>query len=139
MNFVWRMHWNIIGMKPAYYLKLFWSMWCPKISSSRSLCKGATGSVSCQEWRNLWHCSISKKFHVRFHYFYFNMWVTSRLFYGSVGQMGQQVRPTDFQLWIGSYVYALMIYDQACENQPCERKLHRVIFLLISSALNVVS
>ena len=34
------MHWIIIGVKPAYYLKLFWSMWCPKISSSRSLCKG---------------------------------------------------------------------------------------------------
>ena len=28
-------------VKPAYfYHKLFWSMWCPKISSSRSLCKG---------------------------------------------------------------------------------------------------
>ena len=37
---VWWMHWNIIGVKLAYYLKLFWSMWCPKISSSRSLCKG---------------------------------------------------------------------------------------------------
>ena len=31
------------------------------------------------------------------------------------------------------------ICDRACENQPCERKLHRVIFLPISSALNVVS
>ena len=37
---VWWMHWNIICLKPAYYLELFWSMWCPKISSSRSLCKG---------------------------------------------------------------------------------------------------
>ena len=29
----------------------------------------------------------------------------------SVGQMGQQVRPiaTDFQPWIGSYVYALIV------------------------------
>ena len=34
------MHWNIIGAKQAYfYLKPFWSMWCPKISSSSSLCK----------------------------------------------------------------------------------------------------
>ena len=29
--------------------------------------------------------------------------------------------------------------DWACENQSCERKLHRIIFLLISSALNKVS
>ena len=33
----------------------------------------------------------------------------------------------------------LIIGDRACENQPCERKLHRVIFSPISSALNVVS
>ena len=31
------------------------------------------------------------------------------------------------------------ICDRACENQPCERKLHRVIFSAISSALNMVS
>ena len=30
------------------------------------------------------------------------------------------------------------ICDQACENQLCERKLYQIIFLLISSALNVV-
>ena len=29
--------------------------------------------------------------------------------------------------------------DWAYENQPCEPKLHQVIFLLISSAMNVVS
>ena len=34
------------------------AMWCPKISSSRR-----TGSVSCQEWTYLWHCSTSKIFH----------------------------------------------------------------------------
>ena len=28
---VWWIYWNIIGVKPAYYPKLFWSMWCPKI------------------------------------------------------------------------------------------------------------
>ena len=37
------------------------------------------------------------------------IWITSGLFCGSVSQMGQQVRPTDFQPWIGSYVYALII------------------------------
>ena len=58
------MQWNITGVKPAYYLKLFWSMWCPKISSSRSLHKGPVLAICCQEWRNLWHCSISKIFHV---------------------------------------------------------------------------
>ena len=29
------------------------------------------------------------------------------------------------------------ICDRACENQPCERKLHRVICLPLSSALKV--
>ena len=29
----------------------------------------------------------------------------------------------------------ILICDWACKNQPCERKLHRVIFSLISSAL----
>ena len=32
-------------------------------------------------------------------------------------------------------LYTPEICDWACENQPCERKLHRVIFSLISSAL----
>ena len=32
-----------------------------------------------------------------------------------------------------------IIYDQAYENQPCEHKLHRVIFLLISFILNTLS
>ena len=31
------------------------------------------------------------------------------------------------------------ICNRACENQPCERKLHEVTFLLIFSALNVAS
>ena len=34
------MHWTIIGMKPAYYLKLFWIRWCPEISFSRIPCVG---------------------------------------------------------------------------------------------------
>ena len=33
---------------------------------------------------------------------------------------------------------ATTICDRVCKNQPFERKLHQVIFLLISSALNVV-
>ena len=63
-----------------------------------------TSSVSCQEWKNLWHCSISKFFmlcYIIFKKGNFNMWVTSgsyvgtsRLFCGSVGLMGQQVWPT---------------------------------------------
>ena len=58
-------HW----CEPAYYLKPFWSTWCPKISSSRSLCLQETGPVACQEWRNPWYHSISKIFHVMLHYF----------------------------------------------------------------------
>ena len=71
---VWWMHWNIIGGKPAYYLKLFWSMWCPKISSSRSLCKGPVlYSAKNEEIYDISYCSISKNFHVMLasyvHYF----------------------------------------------------------------------
>ena len=50
-----------------------------------------TNSVFCQEWKNLWHCSISKTFQVMLHYFQkenFNMWVTSGLFCGSSGSTG---------------------------------------------------
>ena len=41
----------------------------------------------------LWHCSISKFFNVVTLLLKenFNMWVTSGLFCGSVGQMGQHV------------------------------------------------
>ena len=35
--------------------------------------------------------------------------------------------------------YGEGICDWACKNQPCECKLHQVIFLPISSALNVLS
>ena len=35
VNWRWIMHWIITGMKPAYYLKLFWSMWCPEILLSK--------------------------------------------------------------------------------------------------------
>ena len=31
------------------------------------------------------------------------------------------------------------ICDRACENQPCEHKLHRIIFLLISFIPNTLS
>ena len=65
-----------------------------------------TSSVSCQEWRNLWHCSILKKisWHVTLATFKKKIsicgsqvghtWVTSRLFCRLLGQMSQQVWPT---------------------------------------------
>ena len=87
-----------------------------------------TGCVSCQEWRNLWHCSdISKK--IRSYCITFkkktstcesqvgHMWVTSGLFCGSwsVGQMGQQVRPTFIP---GSYSY-IRFYNHSCIMNAC--------------------
>ena len=88
------------GVKPAYYLKLFWSMWCPEISFSRILWIGPS-SVS---WRNLWHCftsDFSLSFYVTFKKKTLtcgsqegHMWVTSGLLCGSVGQVDQQVWPT---------------------------------------------
>ena len=35
--------------------------------------------------------------------------------------------------------YTVYICDRACENQPYERKLHRVIFSLMSYVLNALS
>ena len=48
--------------------------------------------------------------------------------------------PTGIGMY-GIHIHMLVstICDLACKNQPCEHKLHRAIFLLISSALNVVS
>ena len=73
-------------------------MWCPKILSSRSLCK----ALVLYPAENAWHCSISKIFHVMLCTLLLkrklqhvgHKWVTSELFCGSVGQMGQQVWPT---------------------------------------------
>ena len=79
-----------------------------KISSSRSLGVQGTSSVSWQEWRNLWHYSILKNFHVMSHYLKDNLlqyvghmwviriWVTS----GSelkVGHTYWPIWPTDPQ------------------------------------------
>ena len=41
----------------AYCLKLFWSCGVQNFVFKKSVQR--TSSVSCQEWRNLWHCSIS--------------------------------------------------------------------------------
>ena len=64
------MHWTITGVKPAaYYLKLFRSMWCPKISFSRILCMWQDLYPMCQEQNNLCNCLISDFCHVILHYF----------------------------------------------------------------------
>ena len=45
-------------------------------------------------------------------------------------------------MYVSQIVYNIYIHnicDRACENQPCERKLHRVILLLISFVLNALS
>ena len=54
---------------------------------------------------------MSKNFHVMLHLLLKgklkhvgHMWITSGLFYGSVGQMGQQVRPTKCMLLQYGYI-----------------------------------
>ena len=61
---VWWMHWNIIGVKPAYYLKLFWRMWCPKISSLKVCAKAKNEEI--------YGIDPYKNFHVMLHYSYFS-------------------------------------------------------------------
>ena len=97
------MHWNITVVKPAYYLKLFWSMWCPKISSSRSLHKGVglhaakneeiDGTVPYQKLFMSCYSTFKKKSSTCGSQVD-HMWVTSGLFRGLVGQIGHQVWPT---------------------------------------------
>ena len=59
-------------------------------------------SVSCQEWRNLWYCSISKVFHV---WVNFNMWVTSGSYVGHI--------------WIGLWVSGSNGSTGVTYFQPC--------------------
>ena len=97
------MHWIIIGVKPAYCLKLFWTMWCPEFSLS--MCN--EGSVL-YPYKNEEICMAL--FHIRFfsvfslyfallqhvgHKCMGHMYVTmtSVLINGSTGV-------THFQLWI---------------------------------------
>ena len=55
------------------------------------------------------------------------------------------VRMCAFVMYIHNWVdffrgmCAFVICDRACENRPCECKLHRVIFLLISFVPNALS
>ena len=91
---------KILLVEPAYYLKLqlFWSMWCPKISSY-------AGDRFCILPRMK---KSTPLFHIMMMSCYItfkmktstcgsqvdHMWVTSGLFCGSVSQMGQQMRYT---------------------------------------------
>ena len=63
----------------------------------RSVPQG-TSSVSCQEGRNLWHCSISKNFYVillkKLQHVGHKWVICGSHLDCSVGQMGQQVRPS---------------------------------------------
>ena len=71
-------------------------MWCPKISSSRNLCKGPV--VYPAKNKEIYGIVPYQKFHVMLHYLkktltcglqVGHMWVTSGLLCGSVGKMGQ--------------------------------------------------
>ena len=93
------MHWTITGVKPAYYLKLFWSMWCPEISISRILCMGLVlypeeSMALLHSWFSMSFYITSKKKTLACGSQEGHMWVTSGLLYGSLGQVGQQVWPT---------------------------------------------
>ena len=137
------MHWYIIGVKPSYYLNLFWSM---HVVSKDFIFKKSTqgaGSACCQEWRNLWHCTISKIFMSCYITFkkktstygsqVGHMWVTSGLFCGSVGQMGHQVWPTFNPGFFYSRNYVIiwkyyLLLENRKENVSiqCTGKLHHI-------------
>ena len=74
-------HWIIISVKPAYYIKLFWSMWCPEISLSRSLCMGPVLSVICGSHLD---CSVGQMSQ--------KVWLTfNPLFQGKISQYYNQL------------------------------------------------
>ena len=77
------MDWTITGMKPAYYLKLFWSMWCPEISFPRILFMGLVlypeeiyGIAS--------YLIFSMSFYITFKE-NFSLWVTRGSYVGNIG------------------------------------------------------
>ena len=81
-------------MKPAYHLKLFEACGVQEVCARDQICSYPAKN----EEIYIWHCSMSKKFscHVtlllkRKLQHVGHMWVTSELFCGLVGQMGQQV------------------------------------------------
>ena len=61
------MHWTIIGMKQAYYHKLFGIMWCPEISFSRIPCIGPDLYAGKKE--EIYGIVSYLTFHVILHYF----------------------------------------------------------------------
>ena len=89
-------HW----CETSYYLELFWSMWCPEISFSRSLCMGPVLYPK-EIYGIVLYLIFSMSFYITFKKKTLacgsqvgHMWVTSGLLCGSVGQVGQQVWST---------------------------------------------
>ena len=102
---VWWILWNIIGVKPVLCQAVLKHVVSKDFIFKKSM-QGAN-SVSYQEWRNLWHCSISKIFMSCYITFkkktstcgskVGHMWITSAFFCvsGSNGLTGA----THFQSW----------------------------------------
>ena len=90
-------HW----CETAYYIKLFWSIWCPKITNTQEFCAWGC-SVS---WRNLWYYFIydfSMSFYIIFKK-NFSMWVTR----------GSYMGPIQIALWVtGSSVSTSVTHFQ---------------------------
>ena len=114
-TWVWWMHWTCItGMKPAYYLMLFWSMWCLEILFPRILCIGPVLYPE-EIYDIVSHLIFSMSFYTTFKKKTLacrsqegHMWVTSRLLCGSVGQ---QVWPT-FNPAVYSYLLIAFQYNR---------------------------
>ena len=49
-----------------------------------------------------------------------------------------RITTSDWKVFLLQAPYVFIICNYACKNQPCEYKLHLVVFLLISSLLSVV-
>ena len=107
---------NHHGVKPVYYLKVFWSMWCPEISFSRIPCMGPVlypkkfhGIVSYLIYSMSFYITFKKKTlacgsqegHV---------WITSRLLSGSSGSTSV----THFQPWCNLLLQTLSVAWTVC-------------------------
>ena len=116
--FIRKQGWNLViewtlglmnGLKYHWYETSLSQAVLKHVMSKGFIFKKSTqgaGSACFQEWRNQWHCSISKNFMSCYITFkktcgsqVGRMWVTSRSFCGSVGQMGHQVWPTFNPAW----------------------------------------
>ena len=74
---------HVTGVKPAYYLKLFWIIRCPVISFSRILCMGPVLYPE-EMYGIVGYLIFAMSFYVTFKKKNFSMWITRGSYMGHI-------------------------------------------------------